>query len=229
MMETMNRRSVLLSPLALPWLAVPARASSTPLITHGQFTKTHSTGQDMFWHWRRNDHFSIALSVDYPAIIDLRFSASLRLKAHMQRMSVAAVRACLRGPARRNNWPAHTDPFHDMPPEIPGCFWRENILPDLRTSTGEHDRHKYATAEFSTLHYIQQPGFYRVEIWSRARSSWNKGSLPYETGPDYELPPSEIPPGPRGSADGNVIFELDPYDADNARQPQNHLTVELRW
>lgn len=188
-----------------------------PLISHGGVAKTHVVANDMFWHWRRCNPFTIGLHVTQPTRLRLHFNACLRLTDKMSRMSVAAVRACLRGPQAGNDWSAFDNPFHQMPPEIPGCFWRENILPNLVTwPSGSTDRHKYAVAGFSTVHEIAAPGFYRVEIWSRARSSEFPG--PY-TDP---VTGSEVP-----SADGNVRFDFEPYDAFAGSAPQNQLVCEM--
>lgn len=217
----MDRRRLLAlaaSATAAPLVFSQRALASIPSITHGQFAKTHTTKNDLFWNWRRAEQFTVALRVDRPARLELHFNACLKLADDRERMSVYALSAGLRGPAATNVWPGTENPFWGRPPEIPGCFIRGNILPSLVTQpTGGGDRHKYATPSFSTIHQINDPGFYRVEIWARARSSAYMGQATNydETGI----------PNPGG--DGNVQFDLDPYDAFLGSQPQNQLVVEL--
>jgi len=207
------------STLALaPFGLIRPAEADIPLISHDGFAKTHTPRSDMFWNWRRVQQFTIALRAERRAPLRLHFNASLKLADDRERMSVYAISAGLRGPAPANEWPGTDDPFWGRPPEIPGCFVRANILPSLVTQpTGGGDRHKYATPSFSTIHQIEEPGFYRVEIWARARSSAYMGQATNydETGT----------PNPGG--DGNVQFDLDPYDAYLGTQPQNQLVVEL--
>lgn len=199
-----------------------------PLITHGEFVKTQSGANDLFWHWRRNNNFTITLEVTEPTHLWLSFNSVMKLNPNMPRMSVYAVSVGLRGPKETDVWTTEdADPFYSRPAEIPGCFARENLLPDLYTSTGQYDRHKYGQVAFSTLHEIEEEGFYRVEVWARARSTYNQGSIEYEVSPNYTLPTSQTPPGERGGADGNVQFDFDPYDAYSATQKQNQLCVKL--
>lgn len=200
--------------------------ADVPSITHGEFAKVQSGANDMFWHWRRNNNLTIELYVEHATTLTVMFNAGVRLNPSMPRMSVYAISIGLRGPQETNDWSAFSDPFASRPPEIPGAFVRENVLPSLRNEAGYYDRHKYGHAAIATMHHVE-PGYYRVEVWSRARSTYNQGSLPFEEPPYYALPPSQIPPGERGAADGNVRFEFDPYDAYGATQPQNHLTVKL--
>lgn len=210
----MHRRTVLSLALAAPFVLRSGRGFATvPIIVHGEWTKTHSGANDMFWNWRRNNNFTIELDVEHATTLRVDFAANFKLKSDRERMSVCAVSIGLRGPASNQSWPGTSDPFVNRPPEIPGCFARVNILPDLKTQHGEHDRHKYAHMSLGTLHAISEPGFYRVEVWGRARSSHYPG-----TDGEFESP----------GADGNVSFDFDSFDAYGGTQPQNHLTVELR-
>ncbi|WP_100959116.1 hypothetical protein [Bosea sp. FBZP-16] len=200
------------APLLLPRSAL----ASIPLITHGEFAKTHTTKNDMFFNWRRVQQFTIGLKVDRPARMRLGFNACVRLADFMERMSAYAISAGLRGPAAADVWPGTEDPFWGRPPEIPGCFVRANIMSNLVTyPSGQTDRYKYDTPAFSTVHKITDPGFYRVEIWARARSSWNVGGA---TNWDNTGTPN---PG----GDGNVAFDQDPYDAYDPNFPANNTVV----
>lgn len=193
-------------------------SSAKDILTHGGMVKSSHEANDFFWNWRRNDWMNIVLKVDRPARLHLNFNSPVRLNDNMPRMSVAAVRLCLRGPQPNDDWSEFSDPFHAMPPEILGAFWRSNILPDLKTSTGNHDRDKYDMASISCVEDIVPPSsdwsYYRVEVWARARSTYNLCTL---GDGEFACPGS----------DGNVRFDFDPYDAYNGTQHQCALTAEL--
>lgn len=183
-----------------------------PLITHGQMAKVSSFGNDLFWNWRRNNNLVIELDVQHPARLRVAFNAAFGLNPARTRMSVWAVSIGLRGPAADQTWPGTSNAFAMRPTEIPGCFARGNILPNVLVDGGGSDRHKYASPALATAHYIATPGRYRVEVWARARSSANPG-----TDGEWECP----------GADGNIRYDFDAFDAYAGSQPQNHLTVEL--
>lgn len=119
----MDRRDILKAAalLALPSALTRPAQASIPLITHGQFAKTHTTKNDLFTNWRRVQQFTIALQVDRPARMRLSFNACMRLADDMDRMAVYAISAGLRGPASANDWPGTENAFWGRPPEIPGC------------------------------------------------------------------------------------------------------------
>ncbi|MEM7301960.1 MAG: hypothetical protein AAF468_12810 [Pseudomonadota bacterium] len=210
----MDRRDLILMGAAIPAAALVAgnAAAQSNTIGPGEFAKTSSGKHPLTWNWSRNDNFNINLIIDRVSTIDLRFGSNFRLRDDRQRMSVCAVSICLRGPGSDAVWANNFNPFIGKPPEIPGMFARQNILPDVETSTGNFDRFKYAHFSLSTFHQIDTPGHYRVEVWGRARSSAYPGA-------DGEFP--------NPSADGNVSYDFDSFDADGGNQHQNHLTVRL--
>ncbi len=161
------------SPLILPRPAL----ATVPLITHGEFAKTHTTKNDMFWNWRRVEQFTIGLQVERRTRFRLGFNACLRLADRMDRMAVYAISAGLRGPSTANNWPGTADPFWSRPPEIRGCFVRANILPSLITfPSGQSDRHKYATPSFSSVGWVD-PG-YGASRFGRGRAPQHRWAKP---------------------------------------------------